>query len=47
MTYTKPQVAVLGDALRAIELIVIKMPVGIIDHVFPNKKVLPAYDLDE
>jgi hypothetical protein len=48
MNYTKPEVAVLGPAVRVIERVIGKQPTGTFDgKPLPPNKVLPAYDLDE
>lgn len=45
MNYTKPEVAVLGQAVRVIENVIPHKPVGpIVDGPFGLN---PAYDLDE
>jgi hypothetical protein len=46
MTYTKPAVAVLGDAVRVIELRVAK-PRSVVFDGIGHPKFNPAYDLDE
>jgi hypothetical protein len=45
MTYTKPEVAVLGEAVRVIEQRTAKTPHVVLDGMQP--KLNPAYDLDE
>lgn len=45
MNYTKPEVAVLGKAVRVIEQRTAKPPQTVIDGNQP--KLNPAYDLDE
>ena len=45
MNYTKPEIAVLGDAARVIEQTGAKV---IVHHIDPPKTTsTPAYDLDE
>jgi hypothetical protein len=46
MTYTKPEVAVLGEAVRVIESTHLKGNYTLSDGVNMHK-VNPAYDLDE
>ena len=46
MNYTKPEVAVLGQAVRVIEQHV-KGGFTLIDPVPNQAKLTPAYDLDE
>jgi hypothetical protein len=47
MNYTKPEVAVLGEAVRVIESHV-KGTIGTPDGgQFPKNRLSPAYDLDE
>jgi hypothetical protein len=47
VNYTKPEVVVLGPAIRVIEQIpTIKQPTGIIESIH-SKRTHPAYDLDE
>ena len=46
MNYTKPEVAVLGQAVRVIESH-LKAPVGKIETVTPRTFTNAAYDLDE
>ena len=47
MNYTKPEVAVLGTAVRVIENHVTKPVTAIADALQNNKRTLaPAYDLD-
>ena len=45
MNYTKPEVTLLGEAVRVIEVTHIKDGTGNLDSPFPRKN--PAYDLDE
>jgi len=46
MTYTKPEVAVLGEAIRVIEQINVKN--GLTHDAVPMlAKINPAYDMDE
>jgi hypothetical protein len=46
MTYTKPEVAVLGEAAVVIESSIVKTPKHVLDAM--NKLApTPAYDLDE
>lgn len=47
MLYTKPEVAVLGDAVRAIESLQIKNWSVVIDVVITLPRLSVAYDLDE
>jgi hypothetical protein len=47
MNYTKPEVAVLGQAVRVIEGYSSKQTFGPIDNVLKQTKLPPAYDLDE
>jgi len=47
MSYTKPEIAVLGDAIRMIEPIHIKPWTVVIDVVITLPKLSVAYDLDE
>ena len=48
MNYTKPEVAVLGTAVRVIEQIPTqKRSTSVDGGVAPNNKPTPAYDLDE
>jgi len=48
MTYTKPEVAVLGKAVRVIENIIGKLWAGALDGAHPPlNRLFPAYDLDE
>jgi len=48
MNYTKPEVAVLGQAVRVIELRTAKNPHQIVDGPPGSPKTLnAAYDLDE
>jgi hypothetical protein len=47
MNYTKPEVAVLGQAVRVIEQTHLKAVMGQIDPARPSTFVNPAYDLDE
>ena len=46
MNYTKPEVAVLGQAVRVIENHITKVPVGTFDALQPSKRLAPAYELD-
>jgi hypothetical protein len=46
MTYTKPEVAVLGKAAVVIESSIIKAP-RIVLEVYNKLGPIPAYDLDE
>jgi hypothetical protein len=47
MTYTKPEIAVLGDAVRVIEQMV-KGTMGIIESFpSPRTRLRPAYELDD
>jgi len=46
MNYTKPEVAVLGEATVVIESSINKLPQGVTDFR-GLKAVTPAYDLDE
>ncbi len=48
MNYTKPEVAVLGQAVRVIENTHTKGQVLGTDSVFPlvKRQLIPAYDLD-
>ena len=45
MTYTKPEVAVLGEATRVIENRISKTPHVVFETL--TTKMNPAYDLDE
>jgi len=48
MNYTKPEVAVLGQAVRVVEGVIGKQPFGTLDSKpLPPNRVQPAYDLDE
>jgi hypothetical protein len=48
MNYTKPEVAVLGQAVRVIEnTLHVKGSHGTPDGIAPKPFTLPAYDLDE
>jgi len=49
MTYTKPEIAVLGKALHVIEALFLKSFIGLFDGSprFPFNRLSPAYDLDE
>jgi hypothetical protein len=45
MNYTKPELAVLGKAVRVIEGVITKTPLGQLDASMLRHP--PAYDLDE
>jgi len=45
MKYTKPEVAVLGEAVRVIENHLSKIPAQVFETL--TTKQAPAYDLDE
>lgn len=49
MNYTKPEVAVLGEAVRVVEGTQSKNTVSAFDALTHQlgKQVIPAYDLDE
>jgi hypothetical protein len=47
MTYTKPEVAVLGEAVRVIEQRTAKTPHVVFESLLPHDWFNPAYDLDE
>jgi len=47
MTYTRPEVAVVGEAVRVIEFFHIKLPEGLFDGPLLHFRLNPAYDLDE
>ena len=47
MTYTKPEVAVLGQAAVVIESTIFPKNGGVSDHMNNSLAVTPAYDLDE
>ncbi len=48
MTYTKPEVAVLGEAVRVIEKVVGKHYTGTLEcQCSPPNRIQPAYDLDQ
>jgi hypothetical protein len=47
MNYTKPEVAVLGEAVRVIEMTGLKIHGTVTDPTTGQPKVNPAYDLDE
>jgi hypothetical protein len=47
MNYTKPEIAVLGDAARVIEMTGAKVIVMKLDPVTSHPPFNPAYDLDE
>ena len=47
MTYTKPDVVVLGKAVFVIEGYVAKLWVGFIDNLVYFFRQPPAYDLDD
>jgi hypothetical protein len=47
MNYTKPEVAVLGEAVRVIEQRTQKGLIPSFDGVKQPQKTNPAYDLDE
>lgn len=46
MTYTKPEVAVLGEARRVIEKTGLKQVPSVLDVPF-RKSISPGYDLDD
>jgi hypothetical protein len=47
MNYTKPEVAVLGQAVRVIEQTHLKAVMGVTEVAKPQARLNPAYDLDE
>jgi hypothetical protein len=48
MNYTKPEVAVLGQAVRVIEqMLTQKPPLHAVDSITGVRNANPAYDLDE
>jgi hypothetical protein len=47
MKYTKPEVAVLGEAVRVIEGTHIKSPNGTVADLPNMQRFIAAYDLDE
>jgi hypothetical protein len=48
MTYSKPEVKTLGEAMTVIEALQEKIPIFLIEPVTGKRQLfLPAYDLDE
>jgi hypothetical protein len=47
MKYTKPEVAVLGEAVRVIEMTLQKLHGTVVDPTSGQARINPAYDLDE